>query len=139
MKTKTSITKIMTTDFVTISANATLNKAEDILFSNKFKHLPVVLKDKLVGIISKTDIKRMSFADEFGTAEFEADQEVFKMLTVGQVMISKPITLESSATIGDAAKVLSEKEFRSIPIMENGKLVGIVTTKDLIKYMLTLL
>ena len=96
-------------------------------------------KGKLVGIISKTDIKRMSFADELGSDEFEADNEIFKMLTIGQVMINKPFTLTIDATIKDAAKVLSEKEFRSIPILDGEKVAGIVTTKDLVKYLVTLL
>lgn len=139
MKNDTSITEIMTTDFTVISANAPLNIAEEILFSNKFKHLPVMQNNKLVGIISKTDIKRMSFADELGSSEFEADQEIFQMLTVSQVMINKPFTLDKTATIKDAAKVLSIKEFRSIPIMDGDKIVGIVTTKDLIKFLLTLI
>ncbi len=139
MKKHTSITEIMTTDFKTVGANELLNVAEDILFSNQFKHLPVVQKGKLVGIISKTDIKRMSFADEFGSSEFEADQEIFKMLTVSQVMVNKPFTLNIDASIKDVAEVLSKKEFRSIPIMNKDEVVGIVTTKDLIKYLLTLL
>lgn len=139
MKKNTPITELMSKEFKVIGVNDTLSKAEEILFSNKFKHLPVLQKGKLVGIISKTDIKRMSFADEFGTAEFEADQEIFKMLTVGQVMISKPFTLDSSATIKDAAKILSVKEFRAIPILEKDKIVGILTTKDLIKYLITII
>ena len=133
----TSITKLMSKEFKLIGINEPLNKAEEILFSNKFKHLPVMKKQKLVGIISKTDIKRMSFADELGDSEFEADAEIFKMLTVGQVMINKPFTLTVKATIKDAAKVLSEKEFRSIPILDGDKVVGIVTTKDLVKYLST--
>lgn len=129
----------MSVDFKVIGVNEQLKKAEDILFSQKFKHLPVLQKGKLVGIISKTDIKRMSFADELGEDEFEADSAIFKMLTVGQVMINKPFTLNIDASVKDAAKILSEKEFRAIPILENEKVVGMVTTKDLIKYLVTLL
>ncbi|MGB1019302.1 MAG: CBS domain-containing protein [Chitinophagales bacterium] len=139
MKTSTSIKEIMSVDFKVIGVNEQLKKAEDILFSQKFKHLPVLQKGKLVGIISKTDIKRMSFADELGEDEFEADSAIFKMLTVGQVMINKPFTLNIDASVKDAAKILSEKEFRAIPILENEKVVGMVTTKDLIKYLVTLL
>lgn len=139
MKINTSIKEIMSTSFKSIGVNESLKKAEDILFSNQFKHLPVLQNKKLVGIISKTDIKRMSFADEFGSEEFEADSAIFKMLTVGQVMITKPFTLDSSASIKDAAEVFAQKEFRSIPIMENDEVVGIVTTKDMIKYLITLL
>ncbi len=139
MKTSTSIKEIMSVDFKVIGVNEQLKKAADILFSQKFKHLPVLQKGKLVGIISKTDIKRMSFADELGEDEFEADSAIFKMLTVGQVMINKPFTLNIDASVKDAAKILSEKEFRAIPILENEKVVGMVTTKDLIKYLVTLL
>ena len=139
MKTSTSIKEIMSVNFKVIGVNEQLKKAEDILFSQKFKHLPVLQKGKLVGIISKTDIKRMSFADELGEDEFEADSAIFKMLTVGQVMINKPFTLNIDASVKDAAKILSEKEFRAIPILENEKVVGMVTTKDLIKYLVTLL
>lgn len=139
MKINTSIKEIMSTDFKVIGVNESLKKAEEILYSNKFKHLPVLQKGKLVGIISKTDIKRMSFADEFGDEEFETDSAIFKMLTVGQVMIDKPFTLSVEASIKDAAEVFAQKEFRSIPIMENDKVVGIVTTKDMIQYLITLL
>lgn len=139
MKNNTAITAIMTTDFTTVNVDESLKKAGDILFANKFKHLPVLEKGELVGIISKTDIKRMSFADELGSQEFEADRAVFEMLTVSQVMVKAPFVLNSNTTIKDAAEVLAKKEFRSIPIVDNEKLVGIVTTKDLIKHLLTLL
>lgn len=139
MKINTSIKDIMSTSFKTIGVNESLKKAEDILYSNQFKHLPVLQKGKLVGIISKTDIKRMSFADEFGSDEFEADSAIFKMLTVGQVMINKPFTLTANATVKDAAVIFAQKEFRSIPILENEKVIGIVTTKDMIDYLIKLL
>lgn len=139
MKDNTSITEIMTTNFTTVNVDESLKNAGDILFTNKFKHLPVLEKGELVGILSKTDIKRMSFADELGGQEFEADRAVFEMLTVGQVMVKNPFILNAETTIKDAAEVLAKKEFRSIPIMKNEKLVGIVTTKDLIRHLLTLL
>lgn len=139
MKNNTPITEIMTANFKTVDINESLKKAGDILFENKFKHLPVLKKGELVGIISKTDIKRMSFADELGGQEFEADRAVFEMLTVGQVMVKAPFVLNAETTVKDAAEVLSKKEFRSIPIVDNEKLVGIVTTKDLIRHLLTLL
>lgn len=139
MNTSTPITKIMSTDIHSIGANEPLKKAERILMSNQFKHLPVLRNGKLVGLISKTDIKRMSFADEFGDSEFAADKAIFEMLTVEHVMINKPFTLPATATVKDAAEVLAKKEFRSIPILDGEKVAGIVTTKDLVKFLITLL
>lgn len=130
------IKEIMNTNFMTIGSNEYLSKAEKMIYQSKLKHLPVVRSGKLVGIITKTDIKRMSFADSFDEAEAEIDENIFKMLKVAQVMTTKPFTLSSSATIKEVAEVLADKEFRTIPIVDDGKLVGMVSTRDLIKFFL---
>lgn len=131
-----SIKEIMNTNFMTIGSNEYLGKAEKMIYQSKLKHLPVVRAGKLVGIITKTDIKRMSFADSFDESEAEIDENIFKMLKVSQVMTTKPFTLSSSATIKELADILAKKEFRTIPIVDDEKLVGMVSTSDLIKYFL---
>lgn len=136
MNLNASIKEIMNTNFMTIGSNEYLSKAEKMIYQSKLKHLPVVRAGKLVGIITKTDIKRMSFADSFDESEAEIDENIFKMLKVAQVMTTKPFTLSSNATIKEVAEVLAEKEFRTIPIVDDGKLVGMVSTRDLIKYFL---
>lgn len=136
MNLNASIKEIMNTNFMTIGSNEYLSKAEKMIYQSKLKHLPVVRAGKLVGIITKTDIKRMSFADSFDESEAEIDENIFKMLKVSQVMTTKPFTLPSSATIKELAEVLSEKEFRTIPVVDNDELVGMVSTRDLIKYLL---
>lgn len=130
------VKEIMNTGFQTISPNEYLSKAEKMFFANKLKHLPVVRAGKLVGIITHTDIKRMSFANTFDEAEAEIDSSIFSMLKVGQVMTSKPFTLPSSTSIREVAEVLAKKEFRTIPIVDGEELVGMISTKDLIKYFL---
>lgn len=136
MNINASVKEIMNTSFMTIGSNEYLSKAEKMIYQSKLKHLPVVRAGKLVGIITKTDIKRMSFAESFDEAEAEIDENIFKMLKVAQVMTTKPFTLSSSATIKEVAEVLSDKEFRTIPIVDDGELVGMVSTRDLIKYFL---
>lgn len=130
------IKEIMNTGFQTISPNEYLSKAEKMFFANKLKHLPVVRGGKLVGIITHTDIKRMSFANTFDEAEAEIDTSIFSMLKVGQVMTSKPFTLPSNTSIQEVAEVLAKKEFRTIPIVDGEQLVGMISTKDLIKFFL---
>lgn len=130
------IKEIMNTGFQTISPNEYLSKAEKMFFANKLKHLPVVRGGKLVGIITHTDIKRMSFANTFDEAEAEIDTSIFSMLKVGQVMTSKPFTLPSNTSIREVAEVLAKKEFRTIPIVDGEQLVGMISTKDLIKFFL---
>lgn len=130
------ITSIMTREVTTIEPEAPLEDAERILFSNSFKHLPVLKEDRLVGILSKTDIKRMSFAQDLDDFEANVDEAMVQMFTVGNIMVSKPFTVQQDATIRDVAKVLSEKEFRSVPVMDGESLAGIVTTSDIIRAIL---
>lgn len=131
-----SIKEIMNTNFMTIGSNEYLSKAEKMIYQSKLKHLPVIRAGKLVGIITKTDIKRMSFAESFDEAEAEIDENIFKMLKVAQVMTTKPYTMSSTATIKEVAEVLAEKEFRTIPIVDGENLVGMISTKDIIKFFL---
>jgi CBS domain-containing membrane protein len=128
------IKEIMHTGFLTISPNEYLSKAEKMIFTSKLKHLPVIKNGKLVGLITRTDIKRMSFANTFDEAEADIDTTIFQMLKVGQVMTDKPFTMPSHSTIREVAEVLSQKEFRTIPIVDGDNLVGLVSTKDIIKY-----
>jgi CBS domain-containing protein len=138
MKKRTSITHIMTPNPHTLGVHEDLETAERRFRELGVRHLPVVSGDKLVGILSLTDLQRISFVDNFGAdAEGEADTAIYNMLRLDQVMISRPYTLKADATIRDAAEVLAEQEFHALPVEDNGKLVGIVTTTDLIRYMLS--
>ena len=115
----------------------TFEDNDRILFSRKFKHLPVLKGNRLVGILSKTDVKRMNFAANLDDFEADVDAALVQMFTVGNIMIDKPFTVQKTATIREVAQVLSEKEFRSVPVMDGDRLVGIVTTKDIIRSILT--
>lgn len=58
------------------------------------------------------------------------------MFTVPQVMAKTPEVISSEATVKEVAEILSKREFHALPVVDNGDLVGIVTTTDLIKYLL---
>ena len=107
-----------------------------MLKKNKIRHAPVVSDDKLVGMVSLTDLQRISFVDTFGEGEGMIDTAIYSMLGIEQVMVSKPTTVDVNQTIKEVAKLLSEREFHALPVLEKDKLVGIVTTTDLIKYLI---
>jgi CBS domain-containing membrane protein len=137
MKKRTPITHIMTPDPYTLGVHEDLETAERRFRELGVRHLPVVRGEKLVGILSLTDLQRISFVDNFDT-EGDADTAIYNMLRLDQVMVSKPYTLPVTATIRDAAEVLTEQEFHALPVVdENRKVVGIVTTTDLIRYLLS--
>ncbi|PHS08583.1 MAG: hypothetical protein COA88_06360 [Kordia sp.] len=58
------------------------------------------------------------------------------MFSLQQVMVKNVVTVNSSDNIYDVAKILAKENFHALPVEENGKLVGIVTTTDLINYLL---
>lgn len=127
------VTEVMTKNLVTISNKGSLDDAERLMRKNHIRHLPVVKSGKLVGIISLTDILRLSFGDTYQDNE-EVDVAVFNMLTLESVMVNHPTTITVNQTVLDAAEILAEKEFHALPVIEGEKVVGIVTTTDLIKF-----
>ena len=72
----------------------------------------------------------------FGDNQKEVDTAIFDMLTIEQVMKSNPTTVSSTQPIKEVAEILSTEEFHALPVVDNNELVGIVTTTDVVKYLL---
>ena len=87
-------------------------------------------------MLSYTDLLRISFADAIQDDETEVDTVVYNMFTIDQVMTKNVVTVNSETTIKDVAEILTKNEFHALPIVDEGHLVGIVTTTDLINYLL---
>jgi CBS domain-containing protein len=127
---------IMSSQVVSISPNAGLEEAEAVFRQNKVRHLPVTEDGTLVGIMSLTDLQRMSFAGSIGPEESDVDSAIFEMLDVRQIMQGKPVSISIDSKVKEVAEVLSEREFHALPVVDGDKLVGIVTTTDLIRFLL---
>lgn len=138
MKKKEPVSTIMTRHAYTVQLTDSLYQVRDLILKHEIRHVPVVDGDKLVGIISKTDMNRLSFSTLFA-GEGQADDAVFEMLSVAQVMSQKPRVVKASDSIRTVAEILAKEEFHALPVVdehEESKLVGIVTTTDVIRYML---
>lgn len=92
--------------------------------------------DQLIGIISWSDILRISFGDTFDTDQRAVDATLDHTFTLEQVMQKDPVTLPETGTVREAAEILANSSFHALPIVNGGKLVGMVTTTDLLKYLL---
>ena len=135
MKKREPISHIMTKTVVTVNQNDDLRKVVEKLKSNSIRHIPVVNGKEVVGIISRTDVNRLTFGALFEGQE-GIDEAILDMLTIPQVMTSKPKTLSSETIIKDLASTFVKEEFHALPVVDNGELKGIVTTTDVIKYFL---
>ena len=136
MKQREPVSHIMTAEVYKVNLSDSLHKVKDILEQKHVRHLPVVSNKKLVGIISLTDILRISFGATFGDEQKSADSAIFDMLTLEQVMHHDPVTVHSKQAIKEVAEILTKEEFHALPVVDDGNLVGIVTTTDVIKYLL---
>lgn len=126
----------MTTELILLNLTDDLYKAEKLFKKHKIRHLPVVSGKKIVGILSYTDLLRISYADVVDEDDDTVGSIVYDMFTVPQVMAKTPEVISSEATVKEVAEILSKREFHALPVVDNGDLVGIVTTTDLIKYLL---
>lgn len=130
------VKEIMTKDVYKVDADGQLTEAQKVFAKYRIRHVPVVRDDRLVGILSLTDLQRLSFGDSFGDYESEIDDSIADMLSIEQVMKHKPVTVSPDDSIKEVAELLTKAEFHALPVVEGDSLVGIVTTTDIIRYLL---
>jgi CBS domain-containing protein len=126
----------MTKNIITLNRTDDLETAERLFKQHNIRHIPVVSGDQLIGMLSYTDLLRISFADAIDEDDSNVDTVVYNMFTIEQVMTNNLVTVNSESTIKEVAQILAKKEFHALPVIDNGELVGIVTTTDLINYLL---
>lgn len=123
------ISRIMTTDPVTIGPDRPVHDARKIFDSRDLNHLPVVEEEKLVGMLSASDMLKFFMLDR--------DAAALDSIVVRQVMQSQPVVLPSDANLRDAANRLRSGGFHALPVVDTDRiLVGIVTSSDLIEHLL---
>jgi CBS domain-containing protein len=120
----TCVRDIMTTDVLTIGVDDDLRLALQMMLWGGFRHLPVVDRDKLVGIVTEHDITRARLSRGLGPDA-----------RVGQVMTCEPITVAPGDLVRDVAARMADRSIASIPVVEEERLVGIVTTHDVLTHL----
>lgn len=136
MKPTVPVSNIMTKNLVKLNLDDSLTKAESLFKKHKIRHIPVVEGKKIVGILSYTDLLRISFADATDDDGTEVETTIYDMFSIEQVMTSQIVSLDVDDYIKDAAEIFTKAEFHALPVLKNESLVGIVTTTDVIKYLL---
>ncbi|WP_298308442.1 CBS domain-containing protein [Flavobacterium sp.] len=136
MKKNVPVSTIMTSNVIKLNLTDDLTKAESLFKKHHIRHIPVVSTNHIVGMLSYTDLLRISFADAVDEDETEVDVTVYNMFSVEQVMARNLVKVSPDTTIKEVAEILSKREFHALPVVLDELLVGIVTTTDLIKYLI---
>lgn len=87
-------------------------------------------------MIGLTDLDRISFLDAYDADEIQIDNAIYNMLSIEQVMVKNVVKTNSKTTIKEVVEILSKNEINALPVVDNTELVGIVTTTDLLLYLL---
>ena len=127
------VSSMMTTEVKTVEPEDTMKKVEQVFRENRIHHIPVVEEGKLIGIVSKSDYLffKRGFNDQ--TTDNRIDEFRLKTRKVKDIMTKGIAKLETADRIGVALEIFKENLFHAIPIVDDGKLVGIITTFDIIK------
>ncbi len=128
---------IMSTDIITIKPQDRLVDIKELFKINSIRHLLVVDNNEIVGILSKNDLLKVNTKDNW-KEHIGVDIAMVYTFTAEEVMTKNILIINSETTIKEAAKILSEKDFHALPVVDNGILKGILTTTDLVKFVLTL-
>lgn len=124
----------MSTDLLSVNLSQSLREVDSVIKDQHVRHVPVVSGDNVIGMLSKTDLQKISFVNTVDGSGLTT--AMYDSLSIEQVMTKDVKTVDKDDTILDVATILSTNEFHALPVTDSGKLVGIVTTTDLVKYLI---
>lgn len=120
---------VMTTNVVTIPSSTPVLEARKIMEVHNIRRLPVVDKGKMVGMVTKNMTRRAAPSEATSLSVWEINYLMSKML-VKDIMKSDPVTIGADVTVEVAVATAQERGVGALPVIEDGVLVGILTTND---------
>ena len=137
---------IMKRPVITVKSDATLKECGDLLQEHNINGAPVVDNDHVVGVITRADIFRSIlprypeiYKDEQQLMDLEyieARIDKVSKLKVSEVMVSPAMTLDEETSVLKAGSILTLRRIKQMPVMEEDKLVGIITLKDIFRHIM---
>lgn len=117
---------------VTIDAMKSVPEAQKLMKAQRIRRLPVVSRGRLVGIVTQGDIRGAEPSEASTLSIFETHYLLAK-LTIEKIMTWEPVTISPAATIRQAAQLMLEHKIGGLPVVDNEKLVGIITESDIFR------
>ena len=121
----------MTRSVLTIKPHDTLKKARELMTKHRVNQLPVVADDKVVGIVTDRDV-RDAYPSSMRLLRGKDIEEFADSHVVEEVMTFNVVTIGPEASLREAAQHMRKQRFGAVPVIDRGKLVGIITRSDLL-------
>lgn len=133
-----TVAEIMTGDPVTASPDTLLGDVIALMKTRDCRRLPILDGNRLVGIITDRDV-RLAMNSPLTLHERAEDQTLLQTATAEAYMTPDPMVISAGAPAAQAAELMLTYKFSGLPVVEEGRLVGIVTTSDIMKSYISLL
>ncbi len=130
-----SIEAIMSTNLITVPPSATLAEARTLMHDNRIHHIPVLNDDKLVGLVTLTNV--LAATDSF--LRDPQNRIHANEILVEDAMVSDVATVEVHASLRHAALFIEKHKIGCLPVMDDDQLVGIITDTDFVAVAINLL
>ena len=124
-----TVKEVMVKEVATLDVNDELSLANDIMRLGRIRHLPVVDGSRVVGLVSERDLFRSSLAQVLGTDS----RNLMKALRIKDIMVREVTTISPEAKLFDAVKLMIEKKIGCLPVVEDDRLVGLITETDILQ------
>jgi CBS domain-containing protein len=127
------VREIMMGSPVTMKREDTLGLANDVISLGRIRHIPVVEDGRLVGLLSERDLMGAAATTIFGLKQ-RSKSALLKSVLVKDVMKKRVVTVKPDTSIKETARLMKEKKIGCVPVVNEGNLVGLVTTTDILRY-----
>ena len=128
-----TVRDLMAQNPATLDRNETLDLADQIMNLGRIRHMPVVDNGKVVGILSQRDLFRSALIVALGFGR-RTTSALIKTIKIKEVMTEHVITITPDVAAKDAARLMIDKKIGCLPVVENEKLIGLITETDILRY-----
>jgi acetoin utilization protein AcuB len=128
------VSELMTKSVIVANLDSKLETVLEFFNTYRVQHLPVTFNEKLLGILSVNDVIDF-MASQFLKGKAKTYDDLKANFKITELMTENPITIHSDDQIETVINILSNSSFQCVPVVHEGNLLGIVTNKDLVKYL----
>ena len=133
---QTKVEDIMTRNPHTLQVDDVLDLADDLMSMARIRHIPILERGKLIGIVSQRDLFFSALVQTLGLRQRE-QKDLMKTIRAREVMTRPVITISPGTSVKEAARLMAENKIGCLPVVKDKEFIGIVTETDILDYVAT--
>lgn len=131
---KITVRDIMTSDPHILEAGDVLDLADDLMTMARIRHIPVLERGKVVGVLSQRDLFYSALVKAMGFGQRE-QKDLMKTIRAREVMSQPVVTIAPDVSVKEAARLMAENKIGCLPVVEGQRFIGLVTETDMLRHL----